>query len=147
MEYLKEINPQTGTGAYASVNGIKMYYEVHGRADGVPLVLLHGGGSTIDVTWSRILPALARSRRVIAVEEQGQALEVVVLEAFTRVSVHDHVGSMVFDAARCLCSSCGQAWVFGLDDRGDPWWVPQWYDGDDGQVVTLGRRNHHRPKV
>lgn len=56
---------------HAPVNGISMYYEVHGRADGVPLVLLHGGGSTIEVTWSRILPALARSRRVIAVEEQG----------------------------------------------------------------------------
>jgi pimeloyl-ACP methyl ester carboxylesterase len=48
-----------------------MYYEVHGRRDGVPLVLLHGGGSTIDVTFSRVLPVLADGRRVIAVEEQG----------------------------------------------------------------------------
>jgi pimeloyl-ACP methyl ester carboxylesterase len=56
---------------HAPVNGIDMYYEVHGRRDGVPLVLLHGGGSTIDVTFGRVLPHLARSRRVIAVEEQG----------------------------------------------------------------------------
>lgn len=56
---------------HAPVNGIEMYYEVHGRADGVPLVLLHGGGSTIDVTFSRVLPLFARNRRVIAVEEQG----------------------------------------------------------------------------
>ena len=56
---------------HAPVNGISMYYEIHGRADGVPLVLLHGGGSTIDVTFARILPFLARTRRVIAVEEQG----------------------------------------------------------------------------
>jgi pimeloyl-ACP methyl ester carboxylesterase len=55
----------------APVNGIEMYYEVHGRSDGVPLVLLHGGGSTIEVTFSRILPVLARTRKVIAVEEQG----------------------------------------------------------------------------
>ena len=48
-----------------------MYYEVHGPTDGVPLVLLHGGGSTIDVTFGRVLPFLARNRRVIAVEEQG----------------------------------------------------------------------------
>lgn len=48
-----------------------MYYEVHGRRDGIPLVLLHGGGSTIDVTFGRVLPALAGGRRVIAVEEQG----------------------------------------------------------------------------
>lgn len=56
---------------HAPVNGIDMYYEVHGRRDGVPLVLLHGGGSTIEVTFSRVLPVFARSRRVIAVEEQG----------------------------------------------------------------------------
>jgi pimeloyl-ACP methyl ester carboxylesterase len=56
---------------HAPVNGIEMYYEVHGRRDGVPLVLLHGGGSTIEVTFSRVLPVFARSRRVIAVEEQG----------------------------------------------------------------------------
>ncbi len=56
---------------HAPVNGIRMYYEMHGRPDGVPLVLLHGGGSTIDVTWGRLLPFLAESRRVLAVEEQG----------------------------------------------------------------------------
>jgi len=37
---------------YAPVNGIRMYYEVHGQGEGVPLVLLHGGGSTIEVTFS-----------------------------------------------------------------------------------------------
>lgn len=56
---------------HAPVNGIEMYYEVHGRRDGVPLVLLHGGGSTIEVTFSKVLPVFAGSRRVIAVEEQG----------------------------------------------------------------------------
>lgn len=56
---------------HAPVNGIRMYYEVHGRPDGVPLVLLHGGGSTIDVTFGRVILFFAGSRRVIAVEEQG----------------------------------------------------------------------------
>jgi len=56
---------------HAPVNGIDMYYEVHGPAGGVHLVLLHGGGSTIGVTWSKILPLFAATRRVIAVEEQG----------------------------------------------------------------------------
>lgn len=55
----------------APVNGIEMYYEVSGEGDGPPLVLLHGGGSTIDVTFGRIRPFLARGRRVVAVEEQG----------------------------------------------------------------------------
>lgn len=56
---------------HAPVNGIEMYYEIHGRSGGTPLVLLHGGGSTIDVTFSRVLPVFSRSRQVIAVEEQG----------------------------------------------------------------------------
>ena len=55
----------------ASVNGIQIYYEVHGSHDGTPLVLLHGGGSTIDSTFGRMLPFLAGNRRVIALEEQG----------------------------------------------------------------------------
>ncbi len=55
----------------APVNGIEMYYEVHGCGDGVPLVLLHGGGSTIETTFGRLLPVLAASRKVIAADEQG----------------------------------------------------------------------------
>lgn len=69
MEYFKEINPQPGTFAYAPVNGIKMYYEVHGT--GTPLVLIHGGGSTINTTFGRILPLLSQHYKVIAMELQA----------------------------------------------------------------------------
>lgn len=62
---------QAIASGHAPVNGINMYYEVHGRSNGVPLVLLHGGGSTIEVTFSKVLPVFAVGRRVIAVEEQG----------------------------------------------------------------------------
>ena len=62
---------EQGRGGYAQVNGIRMYYETYGPERGVPLVLLHGGGSTIDVTFGRILPFLAHDRRVIAIEEQA----------------------------------------------------------------------------
>ena len=55
--------------SYAAVNGIRMYYEIHGN--GQPLVLIHGGGSTITTTFGRILPLLARAHRVIAVELQA----------------------------------------------------------------------------
>jgi pimeloyl-ACP methyl ester carboxylesterase len=57
------------TGRYANVNGLKMYYEVYGN--GFPLVLIHGGGSTIGTTFGRILPALAKTHKVIAVELQA----------------------------------------------------------------------------
>lgn len=58
-----------GAAHYANVNGLRMYYEVHG--EGFPLVLIHGGGSTIGTSFGRILPALAKSHRVIAVELQA----------------------------------------------------------------------------
>lgn len=56
-------------GKYANVNGLKMYYEVYGS--GFPLVLIHGGGSTIGTTFGRVLPALAKTHKVIAVELQA----------------------------------------------------------------------------
>ena len=54
---------------FVRVNGLRMYYELHG-AGGTPLVLIHGGGSTIGTNFGRVLPQLSRSRRVIAVEVQ-----------------------------------------------------------------------------
>jgi pimeloyl-ACP methyl ester carboxylesterase len=59
------------TSGHLPVNGLQMYYEIHGSAGGTPLVLLHGGGSTIDSTYGRMLPWFARHRRVIALEEQA----------------------------------------------------------------------------
>lgn len=56
-------------GEYAEVNGLKLYYEIHGS--GSPLVLLHGGGSTIDSNYGRILAQLALTHKVIAVELQA----------------------------------------------------------------------------
>jgi pimeloyl-ACP methyl ester carboxylesterase len=54
---------------YAPVNGLQMYYEVHGS--GRPLLLFHGNLSTIGIDFGGIIPALARNRRVIAVEQQA----------------------------------------------------------------------------
>jgi pimeloyl-ACP methyl ester carboxylesterase len=59
---------KTRTG-YANVNGIKMYYEIHG--EGKPLVLLHGGGSTIQTTFGNVLPMFEKKYKVIAVELQA----------------------------------------------------------------------------
>jgi pimeloyl-ACP methyl ester carboxylesterase len=56
-------------GAYAQVNGLDMYYESYGA--GRPLVLLHGGVHTIGLSFGAMIPTLAATRRVIAVEVQG----------------------------------------------------------------------------
>lgn len=58
--------PQTG---YAPVNGLRMYYEIHGSG-GVPLLLLHGALTTIEM-WGEFLSTPARTRQVIAVEFQA----------------------------------------------------------------------------
>jgi pimeloyl-ACP methyl ester carboxylesterase len=54
---------------YAPVNGLRMYYEVHG--EGRPLVLLPGGLHTIDLSFADLLPGLAAGRQVIGTELQG----------------------------------------------------------------------------
>jgi pimeloyl-ACP methyl ester carboxylesterase len=70
-----------GRGRYAQVNGLNMYFEVH-EVHGVrgvhgsqnaakPLVLLHGGISNIETDFGKLLPAFAKSRQVIAIEQQG----------------------------------------------------------------------------
>jgi pimeloyl-ACP methyl ester carboxylesterase len=64
----KQLSTDSITG-YAPVNGIKMYYEVHGR--GEPLVLIHGGGSTIQTSFGRILPLLSPHYKIIAMELQA----------------------------------------------------------------------------
>jgi pimeloyl-ACP methyl ester carboxylesterase len=57
--------PESG---YAPVNGLKMYYQIHGS--GQPLVLLHGGVGAIEM-FGPILPALSASHRVVAVDLQA----------------------------------------------------------------------------
>ena len=55
-------------GSYADVNGINLYYEIHGS--GYPLILLHGGLGAIEM-FGPNLPALGKGRQLIAVDLQG----------------------------------------------------------------------------
>jgi len=61
---------KTKTAGYAQVNGLKMYYEIYGSGS-IPLVLIHGGGSTIETTFGNILPFLSGFGKLIAVELQA----------------------------------------------------------------------------
>jgi pimeloyl-ACP methyl ester carboxylesterase len=58
------------TSGHAPVNGIRMYYEIYGKGS-MPLVLIHGGGSTIQTVFSNILPYFAATHKVIVVELQA----------------------------------------------------------------------------
>ena len=66
-------NKQAVRTGYAPVNGLQIYFEVHGVANPAqpPLLLLHGGGDTIQTSFGQILPVLAGERQVIAFEQQG----------------------------------------------------------------------------
>lgn len=63
----QELKP-TASG-YAPANGINVYYEVYGN--GKPIVLLHGAYYTIGMNWGQLIPELAKTRKVIALELQG----------------------------------------------------------------------------
>jgi pimeloyl-ACP methyl ester carboxylesterase len=63
----QQIKPNAS--GYAPVNGIKVYYEVYG--DGKPIVLIHGAFYTIGLNWAELIPDLAKTRKVIAIELQG----------------------------------------------------------------------------
>src|SRR4051794_32911142 len=64
----RETSPQFVSG-YAPVNGLELYYEIHGS--GQPLVLLHGAFSAIGTSFGTLLPGLAQSRQVIGLEMQA----------------------------------------------------------------------------
>ncbi len=54
---------------YVSVNGLEMYYEIHGS--GQPLVLLHGAFSAIGTSFGKLIPELRKTRQIIAFELQA----------------------------------------------------------------------------
>ena len=55
---------QDCNNGYALLNGLKMYYEIHGS--GAPLVLIHGAGSTIQTSFGQVIHSFAKERQVIA---------------------------------------------------------------------------------
>jgi pimeloyl-ACP methyl ester carboxylesterase len=62
-------NNSAALTGYVPVNGLNMYYEIHGT--GQPLVLLHGAFSAIGTSFGQVLPELAQTRQVVAFELQG----------------------------------------------------------------------------
>ena len=82
--------PTTG---YAPVNGVKMYYEVHGS--GEPVVLLHGAFMTITNNWAGWIGELSKSRKVIAVEMQGHGRTADIPRDITSENLADDVAALL----------------------------------------------------
>jgi pimeloyl-ACP methyl ester carboxylesterase len=83
--------PAKKTG-YATVNGLRSYYEIHG--EGSPLVLLHGGLMTID-TMQPFLGLLAQSRQVIAVELEGHGRTVDLDRPLSMIQMSDDLDGLL----------------------------------------------------
>ena len=99
-------DPKTG---YAPVNGLETYYEVHGKGD--PVVVLHGAYMTIDA-MGPILPGLAETRQVIAVEQQGHGRTADIDRPITYEQMADDTAALL----RHL--GMGRADVFGFSMGG-----------------------------
>ncbi len=95
-------------GNYASVNGLDMYYEVHGEGD--PLILIHGGLGGI-VEFAVLLPALAETHQVIAVEMQGHGHTADTDRPLSYESMADDVAALIenlgFESADMMGYSMG----------------------------------------
>lgn len=85
--------PSARAGRYAEVNGLRMYYEVHGT--GRPLVLIHGALTTIQSSFGKILPALACTRQVIAVELQAHGRTADIARPFSNEHSADDVAALL----------------------------------------------------
>jgi pimeloyl-ACP methyl ester carboxylesterase len=94
----------------ATLNGLAFYFEIHGS--GKPLLLLHGGGSTIETSFGKLLPLLAAHRQVIAIELQGHG----------HTADRDTPESFVQDAADAAALlqyiACEKADVLGFSNGG-----------------------------
>ena len=79
-------------GKYASVNGLEMYFESHGK--GVPLVLLHGGLGSTEM-FAGLAPIWSRTRQVIALDLQGHGRTADVERPFRYEQMADDVAALV----------------------------------------------------
>ena len=79
-------------GNYASVNGLEMYYEVHG--EGEPRILLHGGIGAIEM-FGEVLPLLARDRQVVGVDLQAHGRTADIERPMTFEAMADDVAALI----------------------------------------------------
>ena len=113
----KPTSPKTlRSSGYAPVNGLKMYYEIHG--DGKPLVLLHGSFMTIDLNFAQLIPELAKSHKVIALEMQGHGRTGDIDRAYSYSSLASDIDGLLnhlkIDSADVLGYSLGGTVAFEL---------------------------------
>jgi pimeloyl-ACP methyl ester carboxylesterase len=97
MATTNAVAQKDGDHGYADVNGIKLYYEIHGSGSSngaPPLVLLHGGLMN-SALWGATLPALAQHHTVIAVDLQGHGRTADIDRPFSVEALGDDVAGLI----------------------------------------------------
>ncbi len=84
---------QKPTTGYAPVNGMKMYYEIHGS--GEPVVLLHGAFMAVTDDWLVWINELAKTRKVIAVDMQGHGRTADIKRDISYENLSDDVAGLL----------------------------------------------------
>lgn len=102
---------------FEPVNGLQMYYEVYNQdlnpvVERYPLILIHGGGSTINSNWDNVIPLLAIHFEVIALETQSHGRTADIDRAFTFEQDADDVAALITHL------KISKANVFGFSNGG-----------------------------
>lgn len=100
---------QTG---YAPVNGLELYYEIHGDGEQA-LILLHGGLGTIEMV-ADLIPLLAANRRVIACEMQGHGHTADVDRPLSYEGMADDVAALIAHLGLGRCDVVGYSLGGGI---------------------------------
>lgn len=88
----KEGPMSTKKSGYAPVNGLSLYYEIHGSGD--PLILLHGGIGSVE-SWGANIEALAKTRQVIGVDLQGHGRTADIDRPMSAEAMADDIGALI----------------------------------------------------
>src|SRR5919199_4678274 len=80
-------------GDYAEVNGLEMYYEIHGT--GQLLILLHGGVGAIEM-FGEVLPLLAQGRQVVAVDLQAHGRTADIDRPLSFEAMADDIAALIW---------------------------------------------------
>src|SRR5271156_4081116 len=100
---------ETPNEGYAPVNGLKLYYEVHGSGD--PVGLLHGAYMTIPGNWTGWIGELSKTREVSAIERQGHGRTADIKRDLSFETLADDVAALLhhlkIPSTDLICFSMG----------------------------------------
>ena len=109
MIFILLIGSNTKTGNYATVNGIKMYYETYGS--GKPLLLIHGNGGSVQSMRDQI-SFFAKNYKVIAADSRGQGKTIDTGDSLTYDMIADDLYALLIKL------KIDSAYILGHSDGG-----------------------------